>query len=88
MNSNSMAPQLLPGAVDLLTQTERNGHCGLNFHRLVIQQSRFVLPLTHRVDRGLLQQWVAADDFDFSDRTIFADDRLENHNSRDARLSG
>src|SRR5713226_3784086 len=68
---------------------ERKNHVdgGVHFYRLAIEQGRLIAPLTHSIQRGLLQQRVAAHNFELLNRALLADDGVQTHRAGDAGLA-
>src|SRR5271170_877944 len=71
----------------LLVKRENHVDRSVDFDRLVIQQGRPVLPLSHRIERGLYQQWMPGENFELLHRAVLADSRVQAHRTRDARLA-
>src|SRR5215471_19395731 len=70
----------------LLVQRKDHVDRGVYFHRLAVEQSRLVAPLTNSVKRRLLQERVAGDHFQLLNRAIFADDGVQADRARNASL--
>src|SRR5258708_19903437 len=68
---------------------ERENHVngGVNLDGVAIEQSRLITPLTHGIQRGLLQQRMAVHDFELLDGAVLANDGVETHSAGDAGLT-
>src|SRR2546427_6612199 len=68
---------------------ERKNHVNgrVDINRLAVEQSRLIAPLTHGIQRRLLQQRMAAHDFELLNRAILADDGVKTHGAGDAGLA-
>jgi len=68
----------------LLSQTESYFDGRDHFHRLTIQQGRFVNPLPDGFHRGAHQQRMTADELQIPDSAILADGANQANNARDS----
>src|SRR5713226_993697 len=71
----------------LLVERKNHVNGGVNFHRIAIEQSRLIAPLTHGIQRSLLQQRVAGHDLQLRNRAVLADDGVQTHGAGDAGLA-
>src|SRR5258708_34979621 len=86
--TGSGAPVQRPARQPVLL-VERKNHVngGVHFDRLAIEQGRLIAPLPDGIQRGLLQQWMAADNFELLNRAVLADDGVQTHRAGDAGLA-
>src|SRR5258706_4340862 len=71
----------------LLVKRKNHVNGGVDFDRIAIEKSRLIAPLPDSIQRGLLQQAMAAQNFELLNRAVLADDRVQTHGARDARLA-
>src|SRR5713226_8165632 len=71
----------------LLVERKNHVNGGVNFHRIAIEQSRLIAPLTHSILRSLHQQRVAGHNFQLLNRAVLADDGVQTHGAGDAGLA-
>src|SRR5260370_11133463 len=71
----------------LLVERKNHVNSGVHFDRLAIEQGRLIAPLTHGIQRGLLQQRMAAHNFELLNRAFLADDGVQTHRAGDAGLA-
>src|SRR5467141_2613774 len=86
--TRSGAPVPRPARQPVLL-VERKNHVNgrVNYHGIAIEQSRLITPLTHSIQRGLLQQRMAVHDFKLLDGAVLANDGVEAHGAGDAGLA-
>src|SRR5258707_1717606 len=71
----------------LLVKRKNHVNGGVHFDGIAIEKSRLIAPLPDGIQRGLLQQGMAVQDFELWNRAVLADDRVQTHGARDARLT-
>src|SRR5260370_1338591 len=71
----------------LLVERKNHVNGGVHFDRLAIEQGRLIAPLPDGIQRGLLQQWMAADNFDLLNRAVLAVDGEPSTRAGDAGLA-
>src|SRR6267154_1790425 len=71
----------------LLVERKNHVNGGVDFDRIAIEKSRLIAPLPDSIQRGLLQQGMAVQNFELLNRAVLADDRVQTHGARDARLA-
>src|SRR6266851_3830791 len=71
----------------LLVKRKNHVNGGVDFDRIAIEKSRLIAPLPDSIQRGLLQQGMAVQNFELLNRAVLADDRVQTHGARDARLA-
>src|SRR6266571_157604 len=71
----------------LLVERKNHVNGGVNFHWIAIEKSRLIAPLPNSVQRGLLKQWMAVQNFELLNRAVLTDDGVQTHGARDARLT-
>src|SRR5229473_1664750 len=71
----------------LLVKRKNHVNGGVDFDRIAIEKSRLVAPLPDSIQRGLLQQGMAVQNFELLNRAVLTDDRVQTHGARDARLT-
>src|SRR6266851_6776113 len=72
----------------LLVERKNHVNGGVHFDGIAIEQSRLIPPLTHGIQRGLLQQGMAVQDFELLNGAVLADDGVQTHGAGDAGLAG
>src|SRR5713226_5740532 len=72
----------------LLVERKNHVNGGVHFDGIAIEQSRLIPPLTHGIQRGLLQQGMAVQDFELLNGAVLADDGVQTHGTGDAGLAG
>src|SRR5467141_959208 len=86
--TRSGAPVPRPARQPVLLVKRKNHVNGrVNFHGIAIEQSRLIAPLTHSIQRGLLQQRMAVHDFELLNHAVLADDGVQTHGAGDAGLA-
>src|SRR5229473_2636156 len=71
----------------LLVERKNHVNGGVHFDGIAIEKSRLIAPLPNSIQRGLLQQGMAVQDFELLNGAVLADDRVQTHGARDARLA-
>src|SRR3977135_57651 len=71
----------------LLVERENHINGSVDFHGLAIEQSRLIAPLTHGIERRLLQQGMAVHDFKLLNRAVLADNGVQTHGTGNAGLA-
>src|SRR5882672_5807402 len=72
----------------LLVERKNHVNGGVHFDGIAIEKSRLIAPLADSIQRGLLQQGMAAHDFKLLNGAVLADDGMEPHSAGDAGLAG
>src|SRR6267143_231762 len=60
----------------LLVKRENHVNRRVHFDRFSVEERRLIAPLTHGIQRGLLQQRVTRDDFQLLNRAVLGNDRV------------
>src|SRR6266849_3618691 len=71
----------------LLVERKNHVNGGVNLDGITIEKSRLIAPLPDSIQRGLLQQGMAVQNFELLNRAVLTDDRVQTHGARDARLT-
>src|SRR5258708_13129636 len=70
----------------LLVKRKNHVNGGVDFDRIAIEKSRLIAPLPDSIQRGLLQQGMAVQNFELLNRAVLADDRAPTHSAHHAPL--
>src|SRR5258708_40276967 len=68
----------------LLVERKNHINGGVHFDGIAIEKSRLIAPLADSIQRGLLQQRMAAHDFKLLNSAVLADDGVQPHGTGDA----
>src|SRR5260370_22557472 len=71
----------------LLVERKNHVNGGVHFDGITIEKSQLIAPLPDSIQRGLLQQGTAVQKFEWLNRAVLTDDRVQSHGARDARLT-
>src|SRR5882724_11792289 len=71
----------------LLVKRENHVNRRVHFNRFAVEKRRLIAPLTHGIQRVLLQQRVARLDFELLNRAILGNDGVQAHSTGYARLA-